>query len=153
MLSFANNHLSFCFLFLLVCVVSLVASAPTTSHNSNHRHNLHSRPFPYGKLADKLLHVNDRNYDVPYMIDDVNEDMVRVYPEKHHHSVESVPFSSSDLPITGSEPTKLMVVPKVGDIKNLFSFAYQHIPHIIKKVVVQEWDATVVWWHTVSSDQ
>jgi len=87
------------------------------------------------------------------MIDDVNEDMVRVYPEKHHHSVESVPFSSSDLPITGSEPTKLMVVPKVGDIKNLFSFAYQHIPHIIKKVVVQEWDATVVWWHTVSSDQ
>jgi hypothetical protein len=149
MLSFANTHLSFYFLFLLVCVANLVASAPT--HNSNHRHNLQSRPFPYGKLADKLLHVNDRNYDVSYMIDDINEDMVRVYPE-NHHSVEFVPFSSG-LPIASFESTKLLPVPKVGDIKNLFSFAYQHIPHIIKKVVVQEWDATVVWWQTMARDQ
>ena len=80
MLSFANTRLSF-YLFLL-CLASLAASTPITYH----RHHPDSRPFPYGKLADKLLNVND----ISYMNDDLDdEDMVRVYPENR-----SIPFSS-----------------------------------------------------------
>ena len=76
MLSFANTQLSFYLLFLL-CMASIAASAPTTTY---HRHlPSSSSSFPYGKLADKLLNVND----VSYMIDDLDEDMVRVYPENH----------------------------------------------------------------------
>jgi hypothetical protein len=139
MLSFANTHLSFYLLFLLG-VAGLAASAPITYH----RHHL-DWPFPYGKLADKLLNVND----VSYMIDDFDEDMVRVYPENH-----SIPFSV--LPIASFEP-KLPVpinhdtTPNVGT-KNLFSFAYR-IPDFIKKVVAQEWDTALVRWRTMAREQ
>jgi len=145
MLSFANTQLSFYFYFLfLLCVAGLAASAPTTHHRGHH---LRSRPFPYGKLADILLHVNDRNNDVPYMIDGLDED-VRVYPENH-----SVPFPSG-LPIASLEPKLLLpinTIPNVGT-KNILSFAYL-LPDIIKKVVTQEWDTTLVWWRTMARDQ
>jgi hypothetical protein len=146
MLSFANTHLSFYYLLFLLCVAGLVASAPTT-HNHN-GHHLHSRPFPYGKLADRLLHVNDRNNDVPYMIDNLDEDMVRVYPDFENPSVPS----SSGLPIASFEPKLLPVpIPNVGT-KDIISFAYR-LPDIIKKLVVQEWENTVVRWRTMARDQ
>jgi len=148
MLSFAsaNTFLSFYFLFLL-SVASLAASAPATSHH-RHFHHLHSGSFPYGKLADKLLKVNDRNYDVSYMIDDHEEDNVRVYPEN-----QSTPFPSG-LPIASSEPKLPLPINTVANVgtKNLFSFTY-HILDMVKKVVVQEWDATLVWWRTMARDQ
>jgi len=141
MLSFAKTHLSFCFLFLL-CVAGFVACAPATTH---HRRHLHSGPFPYGKLADKLLTVNDRNYDVPYMNDNLEEDMVRVYPENHSFS--------SGIPTASFEP-KLSLpfnsIPNVG-IKDILSFAHR-IQDIIKNVVIQEWDNTLVGWRTMARD-
>ena len=138
--SFANTPLSFFLLFIL-CVASLAASA----HIPHRRHHLDS-PFPYGKLADKLLHVND----VSYMIDDHDEDTVRVYPENH-----SVPFSSA-LPIASFEP-KLPVLPidnttpRVGT-KTLFSFT-NRISDSIKKVVAQEWDTALIRWHKMAKVQ
>jgi hypothetical protein len=138
MLSFANAHLSFYLLFL-ICMAGLAASAPITYH----RHHLNS-PFPYGKLADKLLNVND----VSYIIDDLDEDMVRVYPENH-----SIPFS--DLPIADIEPKPPVPIntttPNVGST-NLFSFAYR-IPDVIKKIVAQEWDTALVRWRTMARVQ
>ena len=122
MISFASTRLTFYLVFLL-CMAGLAASAPITYH----RHQLDS-PFPYGKLADKLLNVND----VSYMIDDLDEEgMVRVYP-----------FSSA-LPIVGFAP--INTIPNVGTKKNLFSF----IPDIIEKIVAQEWDTALVWWRTM----
>lgn len=153
MLTFAYAHLSFYFLFFL-CFAGLAASAPATHHlpATHRRHPLHSRPFPYGKLADKLLHVNDRTYDVPYMIDDLNEDTVRVYPEDH-----SVPFSSG-LPIASFESKPSLpinaILPNVGT-KHIFSFACR-MQDMIKKVVVQnvqEWDSTLTRWSTMARDQ
>jgi hypothetical protein len=123
-------------------MASLAASAPITYH----RHHLHPT-FPYGKLADKLLNVND----ISYMIDDLDEDMVRVYPENH-----SIPFSST-LPIASFEPKLLPVtidnntIPNV-DTKHLFSFAYR-IPDIIRKVIIQEWDTALVRWRTMAREQ
>jgi len=148
MLSFANTHLSFYLVFLL-CIAGLAASAPTAHHGNRHSHHrLNSGPFPYGKLADKILNVNDRNYDISYMIDDLDEDMVR-YPEGH-----SIPFSS-DLPIASFEPKpppSINTIPNVGTNKNLFSFAYR-MPDIIKKVVAQEWGtAALVRWRTMARE-
>ena len=171
MLSFANTHLSFyCLLFLLCVTTGLVASAPTTHHrnNRNHHHNLHSRPFPYGKLGDRLLHSNDRNNDVPYMIDNNNldEDMVRVYPNSANHH-NSVPLFPSSLPIappssgSGSEPLlPIKTTPKVGITTTttttkdvIFSFAYR-LPDIIKKFLDQEWETTLVRWRSaMAGDQ
>jgi len=134
--SFANTALSFYLLFLL-CMASLAVSAPTTYH----RHHLHS-PFPYGKLADKLLNVND----VSYMIDDFDEDTVRVYPKSH-----SIPFSA--LPTTSFDtkpPVPIDTIPNV-DIKNLLSFAYR-IPDIVKKIVAQEWDTALVRWRSMARE-
>ena len=170
MLSFAITHLSFYYLLFLLCVTTgLVASAPTTHHrnlNTNHHHLLHSRPhFPYGKLADRLLHFNDRNNDVPYMIDNLDEDSVYPNSENHHHnSVPIFPSSSSSLPIPS--PPKVLVpidtIPNVGTItttattttitKELVSFAYR-LQDIIKKFVVQEWDSTLLRWRTMARDQ
>ena len=136
MLSFATTHLSFSLLFLL-CIASLAASAPTTNHR-HHLHGLHSGHFPYGKLADKLLKVND----VSYMIDDNDEDMVRVYPENH-----LIPISSNLLPIASFEPKLPLPINKtIVGTKDLFSFAYL-IPDFIKKVVAQsvrEWETALI---------
>ena len=137
MLSFANNQLSFYLVFLL-CIAGLAASAPITYH----RHQLDS-PFPYGKLADKLLNAND----VSYMIDDLDEDIVRIYPEHH-----SIPFSSA-LPIASFEPKlspPINTIPDV-DTKNLFSFAYR-ITDNIKKAVTHEWDSALVRWRKMRED-
>ena len=124
MLSFAKTYLSFNLLFLL-CIAGLAASSPIT-YNHHHRHHLNSRSFPYGKLADKLLNVNDVSY---YMTDDLHQDdMVRVYPENHH----STPFSSI-LPISSFE---LPISIKTISTKILVSLASSYrIPDIIKKVV------------------
>jgi len=166
MLSFANTQLSFYYLLFLLCVTTgLVASAPTTHHrnrNNNH-HNLLSRPFPYGKLGDRILHVNDRNNDVPYMIDNLEEDMLRVYPHSENHH-NSVPVFPSSLPIPSSEPKLLEpinTIPNVGTItttvttttKDFFSFAYRLPDIIIKKLVAQEWDTTLTRWSTIARDQ
>lgn len=154
MLSFANAQLSFFVLFFL-CFAGLVASAPAT-HN---RHHLHSRPFPYGKLADRLLHVNDRNYDVSYMMDSDghNEDIVRVHPEDH-----SLPFSPGlpiTAPITSFEPKPSLPVNTIPNVdtgtKNILSFAYR-MQDIIKELVVQnvqEWDTTLIRWRAMAIDQ
>ena len=135
--------LSFYLLFLL-CIAGLAASAPITYH----RHHL--GPFPYGKLADKLLNINDASY----MIDDLDEDMFRVYPENH-----SMSFSPG-LPIASFEPKlpapnqSINTISNVGtnNLKNLFSFAYR-IPDIIKKVFSQEWDTGLVRWRTMARHQ
>jgi len=83
------------------------------------------------------------------MINDLDEDTVRVYPENH-----SIPFSSA-LPIASFEP-KLPVpidhtTPNVGT-KTLLSFTYR-IPGVIKKVVTQEWDTALVRWHKMARVQ
>ena len=136
--------ISFYLLFLL-CITSLAASAPITYQ----RHHLlgDSGPFPYGKLADKLLNVND----VSYIIDDLYEDIVRVYPENH-----STPFSSA-LPISIFQPNLNLPLPSNGirnvGTKNLLSLAYR-IPDIIKKVVDQKWDTTaLVRWRMMARNQ
>lgn len=134
MLSFvANTSL---YLLFLLCIAGLAASAPTT-------YNLNS-PFPYGKLADKILKVND---DVPYMIDDI-DDEVRVYPENHF-----MPFS--DLPIPSFEVLPpVVVVPIIDNTKpnigiNLkkknvvFPFVYR-IRSIVKKLMFRKWDTTAL---------
>ena len=126
--SFANTPPFFYLLFLL-CIAGLAASAPTTYHLNS--------PFPYGKLADKILNVNH----VSYMIDDLDDDdRVRAYPENH-----SIPFS--DLPIANFELPVIPInnnntIPDVGT-KNIFSFAYR-IPNIIKKSLFKKWDSTLV---------
>lgn len=123
-------------LFFLLCIAGLATSAPIT----HHRQRLLDTHFPYGKLADKLLNVNDRNYDVSDMIDDFDEDMlVHVYPENH-----SLPSFSSALPISRFElppPTRNVCT------KNQFSFLY-HIPDIIKEVITREciWETALVRW-------
>ena len=140
MLSFANTRLSF-YLFLL-CLASLAASTPITYH----RHHPDSRPFPYGKLADKLLNVNDISY---MMDDDFDADMFRVYPES-----QSIPFSSA-LPITSFElPLRIKTTIPNVDSKSLFSFVYR-IADIIKKIFIPEWDSAlpVVWLCTMARAQ
>ena len=137
MLSFANNALSF-YLLVLLGLTGLAASAPTTYH----RHQ--NSPFPYGKLADKILNVNH----VSYMIDDVNDDddddRLRTYPENH-----SMPFSSSALPTPTSFDLTLAApnntyVPNIGS-KNLFSFAYRIlVPDIVRKSLLGKWDAAAL---------
>ena len=129
-----NHMLSIYFLFLL-CIAGLAASAPTI-YNHPQLDTLES--FPYGKLADKLLNVNDGSY---YMMDDLDEYLVGVYPENH-----STPFSSVR-PINSFELT----LPNVNT-KNLFSFFYR-LPDIIKKVVTEEWKTTaLVRWRTMARD-
>lgn len=152
MLSFANNiHLSFYLVFLL-CIAGLATAAPSTPHGNHHgphhsHHLQHSSPFPYGKQADKLLNVNDRNYDVSDMIDEPDEDMFRLYPEDHSNPLSSGP------PIASFEPPlPINTTPNVGTKKNLFSFAYD-MPDIIKKVVVQEWGTALFRWRTKERDQ
>jgi hypothetical protein len=127
----------FFYLLFLLCIAGLATSAPLTYH----RHHLVDSPFPYGKLTDRLLNVND----VSYMLDDLDEDMVRIYPENH-----STSFSSAAIPIASLE----LPLPNVRVYaKNLFSFAYR-IPDIIKKAVIQEWDTTaLVRWRTMARDQ
>ena len=126
--------LSFYLLFLL-CITGLATSAPIT----HYRHHLVDSPFPYGKLTDRLLNVND----ISYIMDDLDEDMVRIYPENH-----STSFSFSPVPITSFE----LPLPNVYT-KNLFSFAYR-IPDIIKKAVTQEWDTiALIRWRTMARDQ
>lgn len=151
MLSFGNNiHLSFYLLFL-ICIASLATSAPSTLHGNHHgpHHSHHlqqSGPFPYGKQADKLLNVNDRNYDASDMIDDFDEDMVRVYPEDHSFA------SESGSPIASLEPLPINTPPNVGTKKNLLSFT-SDMPDIIKKAVVQEWGTALFRSRTKERDQ
>ena len=117
-------------LLFLLCIAGFAASASISHHR--HRHHLDSSPFPYGKLADKLLNVNDVSY---VLDDDLDEEMVRVYPES-----QSIP-SSSALPIARFElPLRIKtIIPANVGIKSLFSSAY-HIADIMKKVVIQEWE-------------
>jgi hypothetical protein len=125
----------FFYLLFLLCIAGLATSAPTLYH---HPQLESPRSFPYGKLADKLLNIND----VSYMIDDLDEYMVGAYPENH-----STPFSST-LPITRFE----LPLPNVGT-NNLFSFAYR-IRDIIKQIVTQDWDTTaLVRWRTITRYQ
>ena len=135
MLSFANTHFSF-YLFIL-CIAGLAASAPIT-----YRHHLDS-PFPYGKLADKLLDVNIVSYTVD---DDLDEDIVRIYSSPGPPIASFDPMQPVLLPIYDTS------IPNIGITKNnilsSFDFAYR-IPDVIKKVVVREWDAALVRWHTV----
>jgi len=133
MLSLANTYLSFYLLFVL-CIAGLAASAPTTH-----------QPFPYGKLADKILNVNDRKYDASYMID--NFDTVRVYPEG-----QSMPISSG-LPIASFEPKLPLSIdsnntPNVSTNNNVAS----RTPNIIKKVGVHAWGPTLIRWCTLARD-
>ena len=126
------------YLLFLLFISGLAASAPIP----HHRHHLLNSPFPYGKLADKLLRVNDASYT----IDDFDEHMVRVYPENH-----SIPFSSAP-PIDNFEPklpVPINITPNVGT-ENLFSLSYR-IPDIITKVVSQEWDTALVWWRAITN--
>jgi len=172
MLSFTNTPLSFFYyLLFLLSIAGLAASAPTPT--TYHRHHLDS-PFPYGKLADKLLHINDVSSS--YMIgDDDDEDrLIHSYPENHSSSLSS--FSSDLLPpIVSLElpavvlPNLLLLpmidddtTPNVGIIttknknKNtpLFSFAYR-IPDIIRKVVTvhEYWDTALVWFMRNTKEQ
>ena len=118
-------------------MAGLAASAPITYH--------HHHLFPYGKLTDKLLNVND----VPYMIDDHDEDMDRVYPENHF-----IPFPALSISSFEPKPQLPIITPPNTGTKVLFSFAYRIVPDIIKKfVVVREWDTALVRWHTVARDQ
>ena len=136
--------ISFYPLFLL-CIAGLAASAPIT----HHRHHLlgDSGPFPYGKLADKLLNVND----VSYMISNLDEDMVLVYPDNHSISSVLVPFANF-LPKLPLLPV-IKTIPNDVGTENLLSFAYR-IPDIIKKVVDQKWDTTaLVRWRMMARNQ
>ena len=123
----------FFYLLFLQCIASLAASAPVT----HHRHRLQSSLFPYGKLADRILNVNDASYIIEDLDD---EDMLHVYPEN-----QSVPFSSA-LPIAASfQPVPVPpsnTIPNVS-AENLFSFAF-HITDIVRKVVIKEWDTALV---------
>jgi len=126
MLSFANIPLSF--YFLLLCIAGLAASAPTTYH----RHL--DSPFPYGKLADKLLNVNH----VSFLIDNPDDEdrEIHIYPEDHY----SIPPFPAPPTIASSE-----LKPPTNTIrtKDLFlSFAHR-IPDMIKRVVDQEWDTAL----------
>ena len=127
------------YLLFLLCLAGLAASAPTIHHHPQ-LDSLGS--FPYGKLADKLLNVND----VSYMIDNIDEDMVRVYPENH-----SIPFSSAP-PLIPNFESKLPVIPTIPNVgtKNLFSFVYR-IPDIFKQVFTQQWDFALLGrWRTMA---
>lgn len=134
---------SFYILFLL-CIAGHVASVPIASHRHHLQH--HSGPFPYGKLANKLLNVNNNEY----MIDDLDEDIDRVYPENH-----SPPFSSLRLPISSFElklPLPVnTILPNDVDSKNLRLLSLPcRMLDIIKKAVTQEWDTR---WRTMARDQ
>ena len=76
MLSSVNTHF-FLYLtistFLLLCIVNLAEAAPVLIIRSifHHRHlQPMDLPFPYGKLADKILNVNT---DISYVKHEIDE--------------------------------------------------------------------------------
>lgn len=129
MFSFAKTHLSLYLLSILLCIAGLVVSAPTPYH----RRQINI-PFPYGKLADKILNVND----VSYLIDDREDDWLLAYPD--YATASFSPPSPASIPLASPELPALppSTAPRV-DTMSLFSFVYR-IPHIIKQAVAQEWD-------------
>ncbi|KAF8811214.1 hypothetical protein BYT27DRAFT_7184590, partial [Phlegmacium glaucopus] len=79
MLSFINTHISFyltIFSFLL-CIANLAGSTPISINSDFHRRHLQpvDPPFPYGRLADKILNVNHVSY-MKRELDDCEEDSV-----------------------------------------------------------------------------
>lgn len=141
MLSFAKTYLSFYFLASMLCTAGFVASAPTMSasesyHHRHHRHHLQAidPPFPYGKLADKILNVND----ISYLIDDREEDRVLAYyPDDDNYwtttfSSDAIPPGNLELPV----PLLPNTIPESRHPKSLFSFVRRILlPHIITKQV------------------
>jgi hypothetical protein len=131
------------YLISLLCITGLVASAPITTTHRRHLDSQRSSSFPYGKLADRLLNVND---DVSYTMDDLDEDMIRVYPENHTIS-SAIPIANLEPKL--SLPTTRSRVRNVGT-KNLF----YRIPDIVRNIVIQKWDTAVLdRWRTMARDQ
>lgn len=133
MLSFTSlSFYSRIFTFLLCSITCLVASAPTsmttTSATAYHRRQI-DLPFPYGKLADKILNVND----VAYMIDDREDDGVFDYPD-YDYSIADLPAISILPPPPVSHP-ELPPAPSTITI-DIPSFA-SRIPLIVKQVELE----------------
>jgi hypothetical protein len=128
MFALAKTHLSFYLLSILLCIAGLVLSAPTPYH----RRQIDT-PFPYGKLADKILNVNE----VSYLIDDREDDWILAYPDDSTAAFSPpIPLASPELPVLPPS-----TAPKVDTI----SLVYR-IPHIVKQVVAQEWDTAKSLW-------
>jgi hypothetical protein len=141
MLSFSRTHLSFYLSFILY-IACLVASAPTPT--TYHRHQV-DMPFPYGKLAEKMLNVND----ISYTIDDREEDWLSAYPD---YPTAFLDDDDDDLPvIPPTRPVLPIIIPKV-ETRSLSSFVYR-LPHLINHAVAQEWNTALVLLRSMRKSQ
>ena len=115
--SFGKTYLSFYFVFLL-CIVQLVASLPAADSSFHRRHLQPIGPaFPYGKLADRILNVNDVTY-VKRDVDEREEDNVAAY-------------ALPPIPPASLQPS---AIPKIGIIKSVLYMVYR-IPDVIENFV------------------